>query len=656
MGNLARAFPTSRLLITVGIAAAAPLTLSAQPAAKVSRFGVYRGYASPRYDGWTRSSRYLTLRDSTRLAIDLFRPTRQNKVEEDPLPVIWTHTPYYRSTIVGDRLATMLDYLPWVETVLRHGYVVAAVDVRGTGASFGAVDGIFQPDEARDAYDVTEWLGTQPWSNGNVGMYGLSYLGVTQYLAAGEAPPHLKAIIPEMAWFDAYDFMYPGGIFQFYALFSWSVGTKGSQIRSPLTPSWREVVLEGARSRAGRWSVAGCTNVPCAPMRAGPVAPVDEDRDGSLLAAAVSEHLLKGNDVFLIYSSLPYRNSVRAPGRPPEYHERSVWPRKPAIERSGVAIYHVVGWYDTFTRDAVLAYHNLATPRRLTIGPWFHNHIHSYDKAAEVLRWFDRWLKGVPNGVTEEDPIHYWTIDAPQGREWRSARQWPIPAARNQDWFFLEGPSGSVRSPNDGLLGASRPAGESRDDYRIDYTVTLGPSNRWTAAAGGAPGPVKDYPDLRGRDRKSLTYTTSPLTGALEVTGHPVVHLWISSSAKDLDVFAVLSEVRPDGFSDYVTEGWLRASHRGLGKAPYDNFGLPYHRSHAEDVVPLPGEPVELVFDLLPTSKLFRAGHRIRLSIAGADNANFATPVVVPPPPLTVHRGGQRASYLTLPVVDAARP
>src|SRR5205085_4690766 len=109
----------------------------------------------------------------------------------------------------------------------------------------------------------------------------------------------------EMAWFDAYDFMYPGGIFQFYSIFSWSVGTKGSNIRVPLPPGWQET-----RSRLAHWANAGCTYVPCAPMGGGAVAPVDEDRDGSLLAGAVSEHLLRGSDVYTTYAAVPFRNSA----------------------------------------------------------------------------------------------------------------------------------------------------------------------------------------------------------------------------------------------------------------------------------------------------------------------------------------------------------
>jgi predicted acyl esterase len=120
-------------------------------------------------------------------------------------------------------------------------------------------------------------------------------------------------------------------------------------------------------------------------------------------------------------------------------------------------------------------------------------------------------------------------------------------------------------------------------------------------------------------------------------------------------VFAVLEEVRPDGFSDYVTEGRLRASHRLLADPPYDRLGLPYHRSNAEDRVAMTTEPAELRFDLLPTSKLFRAGHRIRLTITGADYGNFATPVQLPAPRITLHRSSARVSSIGLPLVERPR-
>ena len=162
------------------------------------------------------------------------------------------------------------------------------------------------------------------------------------------------------------------------------------------------------------------------------------------------------------------------------------------------------------------------------------------------------------------------------------------------------------------------------------------------------------YPDMTENDKKALTYTTGPMTEDLEVTGHPVVHLWISSTAEDGDLFVYLEEVDAEGFSHYITEGTLRASHRALHEPYYDNLGLPYHKSHEEDVITLtPGEPVELVFDMQPTSNIFDAGNRMRVTIACADKDNASTPELNPSPTVSVYRNKKLASYVSLPVVGA---
>jgi len=155
---------------------------------------------------------------------------------------------------------------------------------------------------------------------------------------------------------------------------------------------------------------------------------------------------------------------------------------------------------------------------------------------------------------------------------------------------------------------------------------------------------------MTANDRKALTYTMAALTGDVEIAGHPVVHLWIACSADDLDVFAYLEEVQPDGRADYVTEGCIRASHRRLSVPPHNRMGLPYHRSFAQDKELVPNEPIELVFDLYPTANLFEAGHRIRLSMTCADYDNNQTPKVSPVPEVTVYRSAERPSRILLPI------
>jgi putative CocE/NonD family hydrolase len=179
----------------------------------------------------------------------------------------------------------------------------------------------------------------------------------------------------------------------------------------------------------------------------------------------------------------------------------------------------------------------------------------------------------------------------------------------------------------------------------------VGSDNRWTRTAGGGSG-GEPYANLGGNDRKALTYTTEALGTDLEVTGHPVAHLWITSSAADGDVFVYLEEVLPDGRSVMVTEGMLRASHRALAPAPYRNLGLPWHPSRAADIAPLePGVPAELVLDLMPTSVLFHRGSRIRVVVTAADEYTFRTARGSPPPTIRVLRDADHPSRIILPVI-----
>ena len=248
-----------------------PGKLPAQETEKVSKFGEYRGYSEEIYDSSVRTSQYLTMRDGVKIAIDILRPAKDGKVEEKPLPLIWTHTRYRRSYIRNGKLRSELDS-PLYQRLLKYGYVLAAADVRGSGASFGSWHGIWAQEETQDAYEIIEWLASQPWCDGNVGMAGGSYLGITQLMAAGTKPPHLKAIFPAVALFDIYAVAYPGGVFYDDFIKHWSELTRMMDT---------EVIA----------------------------APVDEDKDESLLESAIAEHELS-RGLIDIFMPLKYRDSV----------------------------------------------------------------------------------------------------------------------------------------------------------------------------------------------------------------------------------------------------------------------------------------------------------------------------------------------------------
>jgi len=607
--------PRNAWWIPLVLCASAAVAQETTAPEKVSSFSHYAGYSTPRYDGWTRESFYVPMQDGVRLAVDLFRPTRDGALHTEPLPLVWTHDRYHRSDVRGGQVMSKVEGMPGLRSLLRHGYLIADVDVRGAGASFGTWTGIFNEAETRDAYELTEWFAAQEWCDGNIGMWGGSYLGGTQFMAASRCPPHLKAIFPWVALVDQYDVIWGGGIRRDDMCRFWGTLTR---------------LLDETAT----------------------VTPVDGPDGARLRQEAMAEH--RGNLHFEEHvAAMPFRDSAPTDGFT-SYAAGSPMDQLDAIRRSGVAIYHQAGWFDVFVRDAVVAYRTLDNPQKVVIGPWFHTQSGGVDWDAEVLRWFDRWLKGVDNGVMDEPPIHYYLMGAPPETAWRSADTWPLPDERREPFFLAAGPSGSVDSVNDGLLvrGAA-PDQDDVDDYMVDPTTSVGPLNRWTAAVGQA-GNDPRYRPQEENDAKCLTWTTAPLAADVVVTGHPVAHLWIEATEQDADVFLYLEEVLPDGTSRYVTEGCLRGSHRALAAAPYECFGLPFHRHFAADVAPLPEEPVELVFDLQPTANLFDRGHRIRVTLAGADFETCDTPVTDPPTELFLYRSAEYPSRVVLPVIPGA--
>ncbi len=615
---------------------------SSTGADRVSEFGRYEGYTPEIFSEWVTASHYVTMRDGVKLAVDITRPARNGVAVDTALPVVWTHSRYHRKVPSAAAMAASQDLgnlrpgeQPHVvapdsvppetgyvdaqrslQQLVKHGYVVVTVGVRGSDVSYGRYQGLFSPAETRDAYDVMDWMTKQPWCDGNIGMFGGSYLGITQYMAASTKHPALKAIFPTVAAFSMYDVLYDGGVYRQNMIQHWGILTRFMDVAVTATP-------------------------------------VDEDEMGRMAKEAVAQHADNWN-VIEEYRKAPFRDHDT-----PDF----AWSRgEPAellsdINQSGVAAYHWGGWYDIFARDEMLWEANYTGPERVTMGPWSHafttDSVMAAQQAqyssAEQFRWFDRWLKGIRNGVDTEPPIHYALMDDPGRWTWKSARAWPPAGVTDASYYFAGGPSGSVGSANDGLLVADSTGAKGVDVYQVDPTTTTGTATRWDNAVG--QGPMR-YPDMAANDAKALTYTTAPLAKDVKVVGHPVVTLYVSSDQRDGDFYALLEEVDSTGHSRYVSEGMLRASHRKVSPAPWNNLGLPYHRSYREDLEPLtPGETVELAFDLEPTATVFNAGHRIRVTITGADTDNTEPAPVKGRPTITMRRGGAQASMIKLPVM-----
>lgn len=580
-----------------------------------SEFGRYEKSSKPIYSERVRQSRYVVMRDGVKLAVDIVRPAVDGEPVAEPLPLIWTHHRYHRAALREGQIHSQVDDRSGLQLLSRHGYIIAAVDVRGGGASYGRYTGTFSSEETRDAYELTEWFAAQPWCDGNIGMYGGSYLGITQLMAASEAPPHLKAIFPQVAAFDLFSFVREGGIYREGFIKLWGDLTRRLDTEAPAVP-------------------------------------VDEDEDGGMLREAARQHI-DNWDVAREMEKIEYRDEEGVDAVARDMPSAKI----EAINASGIPIYASSGWYDIYTRDPFQMFVNFTNPIKVLMGPWPHgywNDLISQERArvvdSERLRWFDYWLRGIDNGIMDEPPIHYAVIRTP-GAEWtwRAAESWPPPAEETA-FYFHEGASGSVASVNDGRLLPAAPGGSDGDDaYTVDYSTTSGEQTRWHCGAGVE----LNYPDMTDNDRKALTYTSDVLSADVTVVGHPIVTLHVSSSVEDADFLVYLEEVDGTGVSRYITEGQIRASCRALGDPPYHNLGLPFHPVSRTTVKKLlPGEPVELIFDLLPVSNVFDAGHRIRITVAGADAGMARVKTFDPAPLLKVFRCGERASHIVLPVVD----
>jgi hypothetical protein len=607
-------------LLLLALLALAVATGHAQPdGEKISAPGQYSGYTSPDYPSHTTTSQYVAMRDGVRIAVDVHIPS--GGPVQDKFPAVLVMTPYHRASVTNEGVR---DYLssPTSEFlyVNSYGYVMVIADVRGTGASFGYRSVVFSPDEQADTNDLIDWIVDQPWSDGNVGMMGQSYLATSQYLAAAQGNPALKCIAPRYSLLDLYDVVYPGGVLDtlFIERYKLLTGLLDLNLTDPGSGVW-------------------------------PSKPVDEDTDESLLDQASAEHM-QNFDMSATAPLVPFRDStlVAGDGTTLGFADMGVSGHLQEIEDSGVAIYHMGGWFDGYTRDTLTMQATFTNPGKTIM--WPYNHLQLRDLPAgspdldisnvEHVRWFDWCLKGIDNGIDEEPPYYFYTMGK---NEWRFSDEWPLPE-QNPTPYYLAA---------DNTLTAAAPAeADAFDEYLTDYSATSGPGTRWLCLTGGNC----EYGNRAVLDKKNLTYTTAPLEQDLEVTGHPIAHLFLSSTATDGDLFVYLEDVDENGVVTYVTEGELKLSLRNLQPRPWAP-DLPWPRAYAEDETPLtPGQVEEIVLDLQPTSYVFAKGHQLRISIAGWDKNNFGGPQFDPPPTISLYRDANHMSYVELPVIGAEPP
>ena len=583
-----------------------------------------------------RESLYLNMSDGTRIAADVWLPT--NLKADQRAPTILRAVRYWRGYQPGPlapvfRLLGLMDmdaeHTQWAEA----GYAFVTVDVRGSGASFGQWDIPWSRQEIADLGEVVDWIVGQPWSNGRVGAYGVSYDGNTAEMLASLNHPAVKAVVTQYGDFDVYSFLLrPGGVYNQWFLESWHEFTR--RLDADDVCVLAEMVEEPCDEL--QYVIRG-------------VRLVDDDPDGGQLAAALASRAEV--DLSQIGQDLEYRDDEwGSTGK--TLDDVAPFSVQTAIENSGVPIYVWVSYLDFALADGALSrYLTFSNPQKLIIGPWNHGGSQNADpflpagtptdpspeqQFQMVVDFFDAYLKDEP--VAEPTwEITYYTLG--EGT-WNTTQTWPPTGFTRQRWYF--GPDGS--------LTTEAPAVESgADEYTVDWTVTTGDFTRWHTGLFMAD---VIYPDRAEEDEKLLTYTSTPLETDIEITGSPIVTLYVASTEDDGAFHVYLEDVAPDGRVTYVTEGILRPVHRQSSDPvpPYVVQG-PYHSFERADAVPLvPGDVTEISFNLYTTSVLVRAGHRLRVAVAGHDASVFARYPAEGTPVLTVHRNSLYPSHIELPI------
>ncbi len=528
-------------------------------------------------------------RDGTELSANLWLPADASATT--PAPAILEMIPYRKDDWRANTDEARGRYLA------ARGFVLCRLDVRGTGRSDGVALDEYTADETRDGYDAVEWLAAQPWCNGRVGMWGISYGGFTSIQVAALRPPHLRAIVPMYATDDRYtdDVHYVGGCVTASELTQYAV----SQVASNALPA--------LPARPGEdWVAAWRARLDATPVWLVPW--LRHQRDG------------------------PY---WRQGSLAPEY------------ERIETAILMFGGWMDSYVDPVFRMLDHCPGPRRAIIGNWSHEYPDdgypgpNIDWHHEMVRFFDRWLKGESNGWEDGPGLTWYERDfaAPEafpaawpGR-WRAASRVPASRAATTSLWLGDG-----SEPLRGTLSPESPTG--RGSVTFPHRATTGTHGGLSWGAGSVPNGLPR--DIRADEAGLPTYTSAPLKEPVAVLGSVAAILEVSASMPVATLVVRLSDVAADGASIQVTMGVLNLTHR---------------TGHADPQPMTPGEPTRIRVPLRSAGYRFEAGHRIRMSVASA-----CWPVIWPSPypgTITIHHGGDEgdgggASRLELPLAPAA--
>jgi uncharacterized protein len=522
-------------------------------------------FAETPYEVTLESNVEMKTRDGVTLRADVYRPKAGGK-----FPVLMNRDPYNKYIYITDALASA-----------AKGYVFIVQDARGRFAS----DGDWYPFkyEAQDGYDAVEWAAALPYSNGKVGMVGISYVGVPQMLTATVAPPHLVAIYPGLTASDYHgNWIYQGGAF--CQLFSqgWAgylgVNELSRRAAKPAARPYWELKRPPAEYTV---------------VEPGP-------------AAGLAEY---------------YHDWIAHPSYDDYWKQWSIEERYHQIK---VPALHLGAWYDLFLPGTLRNFQGIKLRggseaarkgQRLVIIPGGHAGFGA--KIGEVdfgtnslfnvwaygMRWFDWMLKGIDNGMAREKPVRIFVMGK---NVWRDEEDWPLPRAKPTRYYLHSGGNANTLK-GDGRLDTNIPASEPADNYVYDPADPVPTHGGMVSDPSRFPaGPL----DQRGVESRPdvLVYTTPAFTQETEVTGPVSLELFVNSSAVDTDFTGKLVDVWPNGFAQNLAEGILRARYRNsMEKIELMN----------------PGQIYQLTVDLCATANVFLEGHRLRVEVSSSNYPRF---------------------------------
>lgn len=568
----------------------------------------------------------VAMRDGVKLATDIFRPD-----DGSAHPVLILRTPYDKSN-ARSSMAAVFNPVVGAE----RGYVVVLQDVRGRFLS----EGRWVPfvNDRADGYDTVEWAAAQPWSNGSVGIYGASYMGVTALQAAAANPPHLKAAFSYLTGGNYHNgWAYSGGAFELGFNLSWVGGSLG----------WDTLNRLGLKDTLRR--------------------ELAQSLDAILLDPWRVVRQLPLGDIPVFDSVAPYwRDWLNHPAYDDYWQAVDVVASAADIK---VPLLQITGWYDNFQRCHMDLYEQLQQhpcgdirrSHRLIIGPWDHWAYLSGrpGSAGErqfgasavggpplttnlLLQWFDHWLTGRDSALLDTPRVRYFAMG---DNVWREVESWPPPNTPTR--YYLHSGGHANSRFGDGVLGLDLSAVETPDSYNYDPDDPTPSVGGRTMHQMFGPGGIQDQARVEERD-DVLVYTSPCLTKPLTIAGPVSVKLFTASSAPDTDFTAKLVDVEPSGYCANIAEGIIRAR---------------YRNGMTREELLQPGEVAAYTIDLWHTAQTFQAGHRLRLEISSSNfprfdrNANSAVhPGVATLADLQVaaqqvFHDAERPSYLCLPIV-----